>query len=688
MDEEGLINAILKAQDENDDDPQAQSLQVGLQVSMDDLQDVLDLQYLEDARKNDEDFESACSDASNVADESAGPEPVSGPDDPVRLNYPDESIPLEYPSSMSPMDDFLMAFALWCVLFDVSRVVYMALLQVLRLLLKDPAVPARLLDILDKLPNTIATLKTQLRSRLPLIELRSKNVALNPEKLPTVRHRKAEFIIRAKDQANTSSACDADVTFEQDMYFFNPVSLFQTILSSSFVSRMHFGMAVLVDNPTAFWHSPAWAQSIRATSGEFARFSRSVEFPMTSGKPLFPSDFVQYRCTSAEYCNCQSGDLTKLHWGRVCEVWREGRSGRDPGIKINISPVLPLRDILNAGVVAERNLSMADQRTRGFPQEPYNQECEYVILIRPIDQVPEGNVVTTMPSHIRLHLDLTYGSSVQDLPGDPSINASSMQWPNVLIRRTFDIPDLTFSPLVHMDPIAGELEIATYGRQCLEDNFAGNSAVKCIPTTTFNDGFGLYRHMHKSIEGIYIFLGNLQPTEGNWQVNVFPLTLGPHGSNPKEVVEAIRPYWATLEEGLSMSINGEKTFVCAFNLAFRADMPQQQDNSGMLRQLANRGCRECDVSKVERVYVSPKWFQPPRRRSHCEVDRQRQYMESMRTIRQKATYGTTIGMATERSPLEMWSPAADIIRTRPSDAAHSEFAGITKMTHLLLIDQV
>ena len=34
MDEEGLINAILKAQDENDDDPHAEDPQLGLKASV------------------------------------------------------------------------------------------------------------------------------------------------------------------------------------------------------------------------------------------------------------------------------------------------------------------------------------------------------------------------------------------------------------------------------------------------------------------------------------------------------------------------------------------------------------------------------------------------------------------------------------------------------------------------------
>ena len=677
MNEECLINKICKAQDDKDD-PQAQDPQIGLQVSMDELQELLDFQ-LGNACKNDgeKDAESEFSfaSASTSTEPELEPEPEPEPE-PIRLIYPDDSVPLKHPSSASTgftLDDFVLAFALWCIIFDISRVGYTALLQVLRLL---PSDPSGFIDSLSRVPDTIKTMKRQATSRLPLLELRSKNIPLNPEKLSTMRRHNANLV---GEDANTDSAYEANTTIKQELYFFNPVSLFKTILSSSFVSHMHFGMAVLVDSPTTFWHSSSWAQSIRATSGEFAR--------IPSGKPMFPSDFVRYRCASNDPCNCQSNDHDMLHLGRVREVWKEERVGRDPGIKVNILPVLPLRDILNSGVVAAGNLSVMDKIKRGFPQEPFNEACEYVILTRPLDQVPEGNVVTAVPPHIRFRLDTSYGSSVT-LPEDHSIDPSVMKRPNILIRRTFDIPTLTFSPLGRVDPIAGELEIATYGRRQLEERFAGALPVKSMPTTIFNDGFGLYRHMHKSIEGIYIFLGNLQPTEANWQVNVFPLTLGPHGSNPKDVVEAIRPYWASLEAGLVMPINGEDKVVCAFNLAFRADMPQQQDNSGMLRQLANRGCRHCDVSKVERAHISEKWTQPPRRRSHYEVQRQRKFMETKRSPQEKATYGSAIGMATEPSSLEMWSPALDIIRSRPSDAAHSEYAGITKMTHLLLIDQV
>ena len=270
---------------------------------MDELQELLDFQ-LGDARRNDgdDDAKSEFSYASNSTIESAGREPEPELEtEPIRLMYPDESVPIRYPSASnkSTPDDFVLAFALWCIIFDISRLAYMALLQVLKLLPKDPS---GLIDALERLPDTIETMTRQATSRLPILELRSTKIPLNPEQLPTARLHNATSI---EENADTVPVHEFNVAFKQDLYFFNPVSLFKTILSSSFVSRMHFGMGILIDSPTAFWHSSSWAQSIRATSGEFARFP--------SGKPVFPSDFVQYRCASTEPCNCQSGDYDKLH---------------------------------------------------------------------------------------------------------------------------------------------------------------------------------------------------------------------------------------------------------------------------------------------------------------------------------------------------------------------------------------
>lgn len=74
--------------------------------------------------------------------------------------------------------------------------------------------------------------------------------------------------------------------------------------------------------------------------------------------------------------------------------------------------------------------------------------------------------------------------------------------------------------------------------------------------------------------------------------NVFPITLRPHGSNFRDVVNAIGAGGLrALDRGINLKINGEEEFVCAYTLAFIGDMPQQQENSGMKSQRATRVCR-------------------------------------------------------------------------------------------------
>jgi hypothetical protein len=42
----------------------------------------------------------------------------------------------------------------------------------------------------------------------------------------------------------------------------------------------------------------------------------------------------------------------------------------------------------------------------------------------------------------------------------------------------------------------------------------------------------------------------------------------------------------------------------------------------------------------------------------------------------------------EAPPLRLITPALDLVLSRPTDPAHSEFGGITKLFYLLLLDAV
>lgn len=143
-------------------------------------------------------------------------------------------------------------------------------------------------------------------------------------------------------------------------------------------------------------------------------------------------------------------------------------------------------------------------------------------------------------------------------------------------------------------PLRGELEIKAYSREYLIENHAYKSCIS-LPFMCFIDGFSLYCNMYRSLMGIYAILAGMTVRERTRRANVFPITLGPHGSNFEDVIEALQSL-RELDEGVMMHIQGNDVFVCAFILAFLGDMPQQNDNSGFKRQNATRGCRSCLVT--------------------------------------------------------------------------------------------
>jgi hypothetical protein len=79
-------------------------------------------------------------------------------------------------------------------------------------------------------------------------------------------------------------------------------------------------MAQLVKNPIELFHSRAWASSIRAASGQFARYP--------SGRPIFPGDFVYFTCAKRGACYCTGVNRRaepEPHLGQVMAVWEDRR---------------------------------------------------------------------------------------------------------------------------------------------------------------------------------------------------------------------------------------------------------------------------------------------------------------------------------------------------------------------------
>jgi hypothetical protein len=141
-----------------------------------------------------------------------------------------------------------------------------------------------------------------------------------------------------------------------------------------------------------------------------------------------------------------------------------------------------------------------------------------------------------------------------------------------------------------------------------------------------------------------------------------------------------------LDRGVEVQIGNDKVLLCAFTMAYTGDMPQQQENSGYKSQNAKLGCRFCFISDEERGNLDYDIFNEGR--YHHQAIAMRDHMNALRTKTARAAFAQTWGLDTDNPPLLTISPALDIILTRPGDPAHSEYKGLSRLLHTLLLDEI
>ncbi|KAI0483356.1 hypothetical protein GGR56DRAFT_663844 [Xylariaceae sp. FL0804] len=446
---------------------------------------------------------------------------------------------------------------------------------------------------------------------------------------------------------------------------------------------MHFGIAALVDNPTEAWHSTQWASSIRTTSGEFAYY------PVTGGDsprdPIFPGDIIEYQCA---HTACWCVKKGKYHHGQVFEIYRDERSTRLLGGQPSTSTavkeglrggvVLVVGRLLSGPQTIQGNVSIKVAIKNNPLKESNFEATEQVLTVLPNKYITPASVNRRLPENTftfdyAFRSGYTFADDHKRAPGE---------W---FVRWAYHKDKRAFIPLCQLEPVAGTLEIQTWGRDALVKKFAApDIKVTSLPLKIFGDGFALYRVIHKSIIGVYNEIFALPEVESSRQLNIFPLTLGPHGSNFHKVIRALEPMRA-LDKGLMVKVKGEPRMLCAPILAITGDMPQQAANSGVLGPVANQGYRFCGINSKNRGNLE--FNTVLKARAHNLLERQRRHMDELPTKMAKINYGRTHGIAAEGPGFAYIAPALDLIAGRPSNAAHSEFAGITKMIHQVLLDQ-
>lgn len=255
-------------------------------------------------------------------------------------------------------------------------------------------------------------------------------------------------------------------------------------------------------------------------------------------------------------------------------------------------------------------------------------------------------------------------------------------------------------PIWKQHPIRGEIEIEHFGRQTLIDRFFRRKdgiPVKVVPMLNFTDAFGLYRNMYRALMGFYMLNGAFTIIERRRRTNIFPLTIGPHGSNLEGVVQAIGSFLVQLDAGMVMNINGEETLVCAMMAYFIGDMPQQQHNSGFLTQRSTFGCRLCSIDKHFWKLLNLDLVSEGR--YHWEIVRLRNRMNSMRLKAEKVRFTSAtkgVGNARCMDPhlayiqpaMQRIAPSLDINFTKPPEPCHSNLGGLTKIVAELLGESI
>lgn len=159
--------------------------------------------------------------------------------------------------------------------------------------------------------------------------------------------------------------------------------------------------------------------------------------------------------------------------------------------------------------------------------------------------------------------------------------------------------------LVHKrQRIAAEHELCLLGRQYCLETFVqkpGDSLRRLsIPFTLFLDDFGLYRNTFCRLGGVYIQPAGLdEPNRFSLQ-NMFVLMVTPFGSSGQDIASCLQEETIPLGQGLRTIVeyspgNHEEVILTVFPICITGDMPQQNENAGLMSHKSLHGCRYCFI---------------------------------------------------------------------------------------------
>lgn len=456
---------------------------------------------------------------------------------PRRL-YTDPTTPVTHTPVVPNLSKFELALMIWEEENNVTRKGHKQLVEVLQLIEN--------LQDLRRLSTRKDTMRHKLHKCLPLLTLRKKKLELDKKLLPS----------RAETQ--------------EDLLAFDMRSFLQAFLSSEDNLRtIHRGLAHLVDGDISEpWEARWWGESIRTTSGYCARDKNN--------NPLWPSDFVQFSCKDSQ-CLCDP-----VHLGRITYVGKDFTSRADlNGTRGNI--ILEIQHAYFTSALPDSIQKFADSARFSQSQGEHH---ELVVVQDNRTYIYCNQVQGRLP---QVHMDYEF------IPGLNPAPLSS----DYTVRYFFNSSRNIFHPTRLTTALRGEKEIMVFSRDHLLTHFTREDTIS-LPMFLFADGFGLFRNMYRSLEGIYLIPQFLPRNLRTRRSNLIPLTLGPFGADLADVFECLY-HLCELDSGVEIDIQGKKTFVCSFVGAIIGDMPSQQKLSGCLSHQATKPCRYCLISNSDRA---------------------------------------------------------------------------------------
>lgn len=305
------------------------------------------------------------------------------------------------------VDDFHLAMMIFVSTADLSISQYEALTEVLAL---------ATLESIMRLPKSITTLKERCRKSFPLLNIKARPVDISLNVTPP----KSESPRRA--------------------YYFNTSEYCRLWLSNPNLSPLiHQGFGEIVESPTELWHGDAWMESVRSTSGQFAKIQDDI---------LLPSDCVRFIDTQGAAA-----------YGRVKAIGLDKRDKRhEKGVLSAVISRLVPRDQLPTDIRGA--LEQPDQ----LPQSPEAKRVEELMYPSFPSSLPElvlfesREIVPCSAIYSRIWVYFT------DYESPESLGKSLLPYPpSFCVRHIVYMPTTTGKPVCSVRKVARRHRITAEG---------------------------------------------------------------------------------------------------------------------------------------------------------------------------------------------------------------------------------